>query len=143
MVPLGQHWHDDNPKLITTILNTLWDIAAEHHQLTECPDCHATWQPDPPDQPCPWCAHRLAQARANTRDQLLRNPLGHDYPADRLKLSDHDFRVWCRTRGLRHENRTAVLREWQLQLRHAVQIGLVTELEAETALRAVIKPEPT
>lgn len=104
-----------------------------------CPHCDAGWvghQTDGDDW-CPWCQTRLELETEMRRSELLNPPWLHtDHGNPRYDaLNVTDGAVWDRTRGQRRDTDSIVA--WVAQLARAVQDGVITDSEADTAMRKV------
>jgi hypothetical protein len=99
-----------------------------------CAACSAGWV-GYVDDGCGWCERRECQQRALERDLLLdppwlRTSAGHPtYDA----LDDVGKAVWDRTRGQTRGHDSVVI--WVARLARAVDVGVITQAEAERAIR--------
>lgn len=103
----------------------IWQLA--------CSVCQATWSGRNGD-PCPWCQDALERQRADQRAELLTPPwlTSHTRASRYDELSAIDRTVWDHTRG--HKRNAGSRRIWGERLGRAVQTGLITATEADTAL---------
>jgi hypothetical protein len=107
-----------------------------HNRL--CATCGASWVGQA-DEWCGWC--EAAQGRQKAAQRLilldppqLRSDAGHHrYEA----LDDIDRAIWDRTRGQQRGADSVVA--WAARLRRAVDSGLITNNEAEAAMRKVAR----
>lgn len=100
-----------------------------------CDVCGATWD-GCPGEICPWCVTGAQRQLADQRRQLLRPDWARLLDDPRYaELDDDDRAVWRRTRDLPDPDTAATA--WARRLRHAVDAGIVTEAEANEALRYV------
>jgi len=105
-----------------------------------CATCRAEWEGLEADgEWCPWCEAREAHQRALERSLLLDPPwLRTDVGNPRYDaLDDVDKQVWDRTRGQLHGTDSILV--WAARLRRAVDSGLITNHEAERAIRRVAR----
>lgn len=105
-----------------------------------CTTCGAGWVGHQRDGDwCPWCAAAEAHQRAAERRLLLDPPwLRTDAGTVRYDaLSEADRAVWDRTRGQRRG--TSSVLAWTKRLARAVETELITEREADVAIRRVAR----
>ena len=105
-----------------------------------CATCRAEWEGLERDGDwCPWCEAREAHQRAVERRLLLDPPWLRSSAGDaRYDALDDDSRaVWDRTRGQIRGSDSVVV--WAARLRRAVDSGLITNHEAERAIRRVAR----
>jgi hypothetical protein len=108
------------------------DYGPEWAEL-RCDTCNAGWTGIPGD-PCQWCQTSLQRLIADTRTDLLDPPwltVTHGPRYD--ELCDDSKLVWDRTRDQVRGDGSAVT--WAGRLRRAVEAGLITQSEADHALR--------
>jgi len=96
----------------------------------ECVDCGAGWV-GLPDDPCAWCADRLALDLADQRHRLLWPDWMLEQEPRYDQLDELDQAVWDRTRGIRRG--AASIEAWARRLAEAVAAGIVTAAEARAA----------
>jgi len=103
-----------------------------------CATCRAEWEGLERDGDwCPWCQARDADQRAAER-RLLLDPPWLRTSAGQARydaLDETTKQVWDRTRG--HIRGSDSITVWVGRLERAVDTGLITEDEAEHALRRV------
>lgn len=103
-----------------------------------CSSCSAGWVGEL-GEACSWCETREAQQTALERSLLLdppwlRSSAGHPrYDA----LDEISRAVWDRTRGQTRGADSIVI--WAARLRRAVDTGLITEAEADRAMRRITR----
>ena len=105
-----------------------------------CATCSAEWEGLERDGDwCPWCEAREADQRAAERALLLDPPWLRSSAGDARydALDEVDRAVWDRTRGQLRGSDSIVV--WAARLRRAVDSGLITNHEAERAIRRVAR----
>lgn len=105
-----------------------------------CTTCGAGWVGHERDGDwCPWCDDADAHQRAAERRLLLDPPwLATDAGTSRYDaLSDADRAVWDRTRGQRRGVGSVLV--WTERLERAGEAGLITEGEADMAIRRIAR----
>lgn len=104
-----------------------------------CSRCSASWVGHTTDGPdwCPWCERLQELSEALRRRELLSPPhLRSDDGSERYEaLNEPQKAVWDRTRG--QVRGTDTIAWWIARLRRAVVDGLITEDEADQAMRRV------
>jgi hypothetical protein len=101
-----------------------------------CDACGAGWV-GVDEEPCYWCERSLALLQEGQRAMLLDPPwLQSDAGSMRYdELSEIDKAVWDRTRGQIRGTDSVVA--WVARLRRGVDADLITQNEAEAAMRKV------
>lgn len=109
-------------------------VAALHglERLIECGECGAGWYGHTGD-PCDWCHRALQHQLEDQRQRLLYPDWMVDQGPTYDQLDDVDKAVWDHTRGIaRGESSFAA---WVNRIVDATQAGVITELEADAAMR--------
>jgi len=105
-----------------------------------CATCSASWVGHERDGDwCPWCEAEIERRRALDRSLLLDPPwLRSSVGTERYDaLSDVDKAIWDRTRGQARGRDSLV--SWAARLGRAVDTELISEDEAERALRRLTR----